>query len=118
LGVCLGDKISVIKAGDIIPRIMEVVTKGITRRPIPEPTCCPVCAGPVGRRNNISGEESTAIYCLNENCPAVITGRIDRYLTSLDILGIGENLIQSIVAKMGIEEGNVAEGLFPKGDVK
>jgi DNA ligase (NAD+) len=41
---------------------------------------------------------------LNENCPAVITGRIDRYLTSLDILGIGENLIQSIVAKMGIED--------------
>ena len=104
LGVCLGDKISVIKAGDIIPRIMEVVEQGKARRPIPMPTHCPVCNGKVGHRSNISGEESTTIYCLDENCPAVITGRIDRYLTSLDIQGIGENLIRTIVSDMKVED--------------
>jgi DNA ligase (NAD+) len=104
LGVAIGDTISVIKAGDIIPRIMEVVSQGKNRKLIPLPTECPVCHSKVGHRDNISGEESTAIYCLNEKCPAVVTGRIDRYLTSLDIMGIGENLIRTIVSDMGIED--------------
>jgi DNA ligase (NAD+) len=37
LGVAIGDTISVIKAGDIIPRIMEVVSQGKNRQEIPAP---------------------------------------------------------------------------------
>lgn len=106
LGVNIGDTIFVIKAGDIIPRIMEVTAQGRIRKTINRPTACPVCGGKVGHRDNVSGEESTAIYCLNETCPAIVTGKIDRYLTSLDIMGIGENLIQAIVKDLRMEDAS------------
>lgn len=93
LGVKIGDQIRVIKAGDIIPRIMEVTQKGKRRKTIEEPLNCPVCQGDVGRRSNITGELGTLRYCLNPGCDAKLKGQIDRYLISLDILGIGENLI-------------------------
>lgn len=104
LGVCIGDEISVIKAGDIIPRIMEVIKNGVTRIPIPAPVRCPVCNGTVGHKSNVSGDESTTIYCLNDKCPAVINGRIERYVKSLDIQGIGANLIESLVKSLGISD--------------
>jgi len=103
LGVCVGDTISVIKAGDIIPRIMEVVTEGKNRKDIPRPTKCPCCGGKVGYMSNVGGEDSSSIYCLNDLCPKVVTGRIDKYLSSLDILGIGESVIQCIVDNLGVK---------------
>jgi DNA ligase (NAD+) len=106
LGVCIGDKIAVIKAGDIIPRIMEVVEHGKSRTPIPEPTTCPVCNGSVGRKSNVSGDESTTIYCLNSDCSAVVAGRIERYVKSLDIQGIGSNVIESMVRELGIKDSS------------
>ena len=104
LNVGIGDKVRVIKAGDIIPRIMEVVKKAPESAPIPEPTCCPACQGQVGRRNNVSGDESTALYCLNPECSAKLSGKIDRFLSSLDIIGIGENLIQSLIQDMAVKD--------------
>jgi len=104
LDVAIGDKVSVIKAGDIIPRIMEVTAKGKNRQIIPRPTKCPVCGGKVGHRSNLSGEDSSVIYCLSTDCPAVITGKIDKYLSSLDIQGVGTNLIQSLVDDLGVKD--------------
>jgi DNA ligase (NAD+) len=103
LGVYIGDTISVIKAGDIIPRVMEVVKQGKNRTPISEPKKCPCCSGKVGRKSNIGGEDSTTIYCLDDNCPAVVKGRIDRYLSSLDILGIGESVIEGIIDTLNVK---------------
>ena len=103
LGVYIGDTIRVIKAGDIIPRVMEVVTTGTDRKKILLPVKCPCCGGKVGYKSNISGEDSTAIYCLNENCPSVVTGKIDKYLSSLDIQGIGDSVIQAIVSELNVK---------------
>jgi DNA ligase (NAD+) len=104
LDVCIGDEISVIKAGDIIPRIMEVTKKGNSRVSIPKPVRCPVCGGKVGHKSNVSGDESTTIYCLNSKCPAVVSGRIERYVKSLDIQGIGSNLIESLVKSLNVSD--------------
>lgn len=101
LGVCIGDEIYVIKAGDIIPRIMEVTKKDSSRISIPEPTHCPVCNSKTEHKSNVGGGASTSIYCSNNNCPAVVTGKIDKYLTSLDILGVGETLIEALVKDIG-----------------
>jgi len=106
LDVAIGDEIFVIKAGDIIPRIMEVTKQSKNRQEIARPTKCPVCSGKVGHRTNTSGEESAVIYCLNDNCPSVITGRIDKYLSSLDIQGVGTNLIQSLVDDLGVKDAS------------
>lgn len=104
LNVGIGDKVRVIKAGDIIPRILEIVTKAKDSGSIPEPKCCPSCAGEVKRRNNVSGDESTVLYCFNADCPAKLAGKIDRFLSSLDILGIGENLIQALIKDLGVRD--------------
>lgn len=104
LNVGIGDKVRVIKAGDIIPRILEVVAKAEDSGSIPEPKCCPSCGGEVKRRSNVSGDESTVLYCFNAECPAKTTGKIVRFLSSLDILGIGENLIQSLIKDLAVKD--------------
>jgi len=104
LNVGIGDKARVIKAGDIIPRITEVAAKAPESLDIPEPACCPACQGKVGRRSNVSGEESTALYCLNPECSAKLSGKIERFLSSLDIIGSGEGLIQSLIQEMGVKD--------------
>ena len=83
---------------------MEVVKEGKNRKVIEKPTKCPTCGSEVGHKNNITGDNSAVIYCLNPVCPSITKGRIDRFLTSLDIKGIGENLIESLVNDMGVSE--------------
>ena len=104
LNVGIGDKVRVIKAGDIIPRIMEVVEKARDSSSISEPKSCPSCAGEVRRRSNVSGDESTVLYCFNPECPAKLAGKINRFLSSLDILGIGENLVQTLIKDLGVKD--------------
>lgn len=116
LDVCIGDEIQVIKAGDIIPRIMEVSKKGKTRISIPEPKVCPCCEEKTGRKLNTDGEYGTSIYCLNLSCPAIVRGKIDKYLSSLDILGIGETVIESLVKDIGITTAAELYTLHTKRD--
>jgi DNA ligase (NAD+) len=103
LDVCIGDKVSVCKSGDIIPRIMEVVEKGINRKLILLPVNCPVCNTKLERKENITGAESTAIYCVNQQCSAIITGKIEKFVKSTDIQEIGTSLIEALVKDMGVK---------------
>jgi DNA ligase (NAD+) len=104
LNIGIGDEVRVIKAGDIIPRILEVVTKAPNSGSIPEPKCCPACAGEVRRRSNVTGDESSTLYCFNPDCAGKLSRKIDRFLTSLDILGIGETLLEALVRGLGIAD--------------
>lgn len=103
LEIGIGDKIRVIKAGDIIPRIMEVVETHHTEV-YPAPKACPVCGGEVGSRNNTGGESGAILYCLNAGCSAKLFGKIKKFLDSLGVLGIGDNLIQSLITDMGVKD--------------
>lgn len=102
LGLCIGDEIEVIKANDIIPCITEVLKKATNRCHILIPTKCPVCNGKVEKKSNISGLNSVNIYCINKNCSSQVTGRISKYVKSLDIQGIGNNLIEAMVSQLNI----------------
>lgn len=97
LDVAIGDTIVVYKAGDIIPKILEVKVRPDGRREIPEPTSCPVCGGPVGRKKSVHGDESVMLFCLNDDCPAKLLGKIDRFVRSLNILGIGDEVLEALV---------------------
>lgn len=104
IDLCIGDTCEIIKAGDIIPRVTEVLEKGENRKNIEIPTNCPICNSKLSRRENITGIDSSAIYCVNNTCPALVKGKIDKYLSSLDILGVGENLIESLVNDLGVKD--------------
>jgi DNA ligase (NAD+) len=98
----INDQIYVVKAGDVIPRVQEVRTPAANRIKINAPTVCPCCGGAVGHKNNVGGDDSTAIYCLNETCFAVVCGRIEKYTKSLDIQGVGSNVIESMVKDLQV----------------
>ena len=111
LNVAIGDQVIVIKAGDIIPKIIEVThrpqgydTPGSLQKlgdriPINVPTTCPVCGGPVGKKKNTGGDETADLYCLNDECDAKSTGKIKRWLKSLDVKGIGDEVLDALVEK-------------------
>lgn len=104
LDVAVGDTIYVIKANDIIPKVIEVRDRPPTRECIPEPTECPFCGGDVGRRTNTSGEEGVATVCLNPECPKKTVGKIKRWIKSLDIQGIGDSVREAMVDQLGVQD--------------
>lgn len=104
LDVAVGDTIYVIKANDIIPKVIEVRKRPAKRELIPEPTSCPFCGGNVGRKTNTSGEEGVATVCLNPECPKKTIGKIKRWIKSLDIQGIGDSVREAMVEQLGLED--------------
>ena len=106
LDVAVGYTVWVIKANDIIPKIIEVRKRApkAQRKLIEEPTVCPFCAGAVGRRTNISGAEGVATVCLNPDCPKKSVGKIKRWIKSLDIQGIGDSVRDAMVEQLELED--------------
>ena len=104
LDIAIGDTVWVIKANDIIPKIVRVSTRPAHRQPIQLPSRCPFCAGAVGWRINSSGEEGAVLECKNAACPKKSTGKIDRWISSLDILGIGDVVLAALRSQLQIED--------------
>lgn len=104
LGVAVGDRVWVIKANDIIPKVVRVVEQGAARTPIVPPTECPFCGGPVGRRRNTGGDEGAVFECQNEECPKKSVGKIKRWIRSVDIQGIGDSVREALVEQLELED--------------
>jgi len=104
LGLAVGDRVWVIKANDIIPKVVRVAEQGVNRQPILPPTQCPFCGGSVGRRKNTGGDEGVIIECQNEDCPKKSHGKIKRWITSVDIQGIGDSVRMALVEQLELED--------------
>lgn len=100
-GLMIGDKVNIIRSGDVIPKIVGVYTheRNGTEQEIVPPALCPVCGSPTEKRQNISGEESVSLYCSNLECPAVVKGRIEYAVSNkaLDMAGVSEAAIDQMV---------------------
>jgi len=83
-----GDQVVVVKGGDIIPKILQVVLDKRTadHEALAEPAECPVCGQPVSR-----DEQESALRCQNLFCPAVVAGRMRHFVSrdACDIEGLG-----------------------------
>ncbi|NQU27437.1 MAG: NAD-dependent DNA ligase LigA [Candidatus Marinimicrobia bacterium] len=97
LDVRVGDTVLIERAGDVIPKVVKVITE---KRPTETveyhlPENCPVCGHPVFR----PPDESVA-RCQNLACPAQIKGRIEHFVSkgALDIDGFGTKLVDQLVA--------------------
>lgn len=102
LDVAVGDRVWVIKANDIIPKIVGVRERPPDRTPIAEPSACPVCGTKVQRRKNVSGAEGAIIECPSDDCPAKSIGKIKRWIKALDIQGIGDSVRHALVEQLGL----------------
>lgn len=96
LNIRIGDYVTVIKSGEIIPKIIKV---NINKRPpnaqkVNFPKLCPVC------KTHLKKEEDKAIYyCNNINCPAQIQKRIEHFASrdAVDIEGLGEAVVKQLL---------------------
>ena len=92
----IGDRIVLERAGDVIPKIVEVLISDRTgNEAIFEfPDRCPVCDTPVERT-----EDEVAVRCVNVSCSAQLKRRIAHYASrnALQIEGLGPATIDQLV---------------------
>jgi DNA ligase (NAD+) len=96
LDVAIGDTVIVHKGGEIIPQIVGVEKRPKDREPIPEPLECPECGGRAARRLNSDGKAGAVTECTNTECDAKVVGKLKRWIKSLDIKGLGDELINAL----------------------
>ena len=101
LGIKAGDTIIVEKAGDVIPRIVRVLSglrsegaKSEKAQSFQMPHKCPACGSEIKK---IKGE--VAHYCLNKKCGAVLKNRLYYFVSkkAFDIKGFGPRIIDQLI---------------------
>ena len=96
LGLCFNDRVYVEKGGEIIPKIVAVVSRESERNErVSFIEHCPECETPLSR---IEGEAQH--YCPNtEYCPPQIKGRIQHFISrnAMDIDGLGSETVSQLV---------------------
>lgn len=99
----IGDRVWVVKAGDVIPAIESVLAdkRDGTETVFAMPDACPVCGGPVAR----IGDE-VAHRCTNPACPAQRVGRLEHFASrdALDIRAIGDKVAEALVAQEWVKD--------------
>jgi DNA ligase (NAD+) len=94
----IGDRIVLERAGDVIPKVVEVLTTDRTGDEVPFifPERCPACGFPVKRT-----EKEVAVRCVNVACVAQLKRRIAHYASrdALQIEGLGPATIAQLVDK-------------------
>tara|TARA_B100000519_G_scaffold198202_1_gene207194 strand:- start:117 stop:2255 length:2139 start_codon:yes stop_codon:yes gene_type:complete len=112
LGIMLGDRVRVVRRGDVIPKITEVLGTAQesdlsgrkhadgtpfdeplpTRTPVTIPTQCPRCSSTLV-------EDGAFIRCLDLNCPSRLERTILYWCRHLEMDGIGEKLAEQLCSK-------------------
>ena len=99
LGVKLGDRVIVRRAGDVIPQVVKVILeeRPSDARDVEFPDHCPVCGSPVER---VKGE-AVARCSGGLICPAQRKQAIKHYASrkAMDIDGLGDKLVEQLVDK-------------------
>jgi len=103
LGLKIKDKVYIEKSGEIIPKVLSVVTekrKG-TEKPIKVPSKCPSCGMQLEKE-----EKAVAVRCNNISCIAQIKQKIIHFASrnAMDIEGLGESLVEQLVEKKLVKD--------------
>ena len=92
----VGDSVVVIRAGDVIPKIVKVIEskRSGSEKPFSMPIYCPACKSPVKRV-----EDESAIKCINASCSAQLKERIKHFVSksAFDVDGLGKKLVEQLV---------------------
>ncbi len=97
LGLKIGDRVVIRRAGDVIPQVVSVVESGEDARAVQFPTQCPVCGSDVER---VEGE--VVARCTGGLiCGAQRKGALKHFVSrrAMDIDGMGEKIIDQLVDK-------------------
>lgn len=99
LGVKENDLVLIERAGEVIPKIIKVVTSRRTNKEklIKPPRNCPACGGSVEKDK----KEEVYWYCINPDCPAQLERSLVHFASrrAMDIEGMGESIVKDLVNK-------------------
>ena len=92
--ICIGDRIIVRKAGDIIPEVLRSVSHGEHAEPYHLPECCPVCGAKAVR-----DEGESVLRCPNISCPAQLHKQLVHFASrdAMNIDGLGTAIITALL---------------------
>ncbi|MBQ8504220.1 MAG: NAD-dependent DNA ligase LigA [Clostridia bacterium] len=93
-GICIGDRVIIRKAGDIIPEVLSVVSHGENAVPYRIPDICPSCGGRVVRE-----EGEAALRCCNPDCPCQLLRNLIHFCSrdAMDIEGLGTAVLDALI---------------------
>ena len=95
LGIRVGDRVLIERAGDVIPKVVKVVEqKG--KKSYNIPVKCPACGEKIVKEK----DEDVAYRCINSDCPAQLERALLHFSSrdALDIEGMGEAVINQLVS--------------------
>ncbi len=96
LGVMIGDVVTLIRSGDVIPKIIRVLPdfRDGDEVPIEHPTHCPSCGSELL-------DEGALIKCQNLSCPARVVNNIIHFASKgcMNIDGLGKKIVELLYEK-------------------
>ncbi len=99
LGIKIGDRVVLERAGEVIPKIVKVIASVRTgkEKEFKVPDTCPAC----GSRISKEKAEEVAYRCINPSCPAQIERGLIHFASrsAMDIEGMGEVAVEQLVHK-------------------
>jgi DNA ligase (NAD+) len=96
LGLRVGDRLVLQRAGDVIPQVVDNLTREVVREPYAFPDHCPEC-----QSEAVAEEGEVDVRCTGGLiCPAQRTERLRHFVSrgALDIEGLGEKTIAEFFA--------------------
>ena len=96
LGLRVGDRVVIQRAGDVIPQVVENLTRDEPRPAFPFPDHCPECGSEA-----VAEDGEVDVRCTGGLiCPAQRTQRLEHFVSrkALDIEGLGEKTIAQFFA--------------------
>lgn len=93
LGLKIGSAVTVVKRGEIIPKIEGLAPAGVPAADEPAEIEFPVRCGSCGA-DLVDG--GTRLYCPNPDCPKRLLHRLEKWVSVLDIRELGEKLIRQL----------------------
>ncbi|MBU2574396.1 MAG: NAD-dependent DNA ligase LigA [Elusimicrobia bacterium] len=98
LGLKLGDRVVIERAGEVIPKVVKVILSARTgaERPIQPPEKCPSCGAGL-----FKDEEEVALRCVNPSCPAQFKRALLHFASrdAMNIEGLGVSVTEQLAEK-------------------